>query len=234
MKRSSDSRTTATPQNPMSEEESTEEQAEEVAPEGELAGAMALLEKISKMAININAPTSNESLLDEVKEFLEKGTGELVAAEEGAEPTVEEQLAEAIARAERAEAEITYREADIVNLRRRTATDKAELLKFAGFNLANRILPVLDSLDKALEAAEEGPMTDGVRLTRDNLLQALQTEGLSQIEVGAEFDPNTMEALTTLPASDEHPDGSVIDTLEGGWMYKDRVLRPARVVVAKE
>ena len=80
MKRSSDSRTTATPQNPMSEEESTEEQAEEDAPEGELAGAMALLEKISKMAININAPTSNESLLDEVKEFLEKGTEELVAA----------------------------------------------------------------------------------------------------------------------------------------------------------
>ena len=42
-----------------------------------------------------------------------------------------------------------------------------------------------------------------------------------------------MEALTTLPASDEHPDGTVIDTLEAGWMYKDRVLRPARVVVAK-
>ena len=108
------------------------------------------------------------------------------------------------------------------------------MLKFSGFNLANRILPVLDSLDKALEAAEEGPLTDGVRLTRENLLQALHTEGLSRIEVGAEFDPTTMEALTTLPASDEHPDGSVIDTLEDGWMYKDRVLRPARVVVAKE
>ena len=187
MSRSSDSRTTATPQNSMSDEESPEEQAEEPVPE-----------------------------------------------EEEVAPTIEEQLVEAIARAEKAEAEITYRDADIVNLRKRTATDKAQLLKFAGFNLANRILPVLDSLDKALEAAEEGPLTDGVRLTRENLLQALQAEGLSQIEVGSEFDPNTMEALTTLPASDEHPDGSVIDTLEAGWMYKDRVLRPARVVVAKE
>ena len=187
MKRSSDSRTTATPQNPMSDEELPEEQAEEPMPE-----------------------------------------------EEEVEPTIEEQLAEAIARAEKAEAEITYRDADIVNLRKRTATDKAQLLKFAGFNLANRILPVLDSLDKALEAAEEGPLTDGVRLPRENLFQALQAEGLSQIKVGSEFDPNTMEALTTLPASDEHPDGSVIDTLEAGWMYKDRVLRPARVVVAKE
>jgi molecular chaperone GrpE len=77
-------------------------------------------------------------------------------------------------------------------------------------------------------------MSDGVRLTRENLLQALQAEGLTQIQVGPEFDPKTMEAITTLPASDEHQDGSVIDTLESGWMYKDRVLRPARVVVAKE
>ena len=154
--------------------------------------------------------------------------------EEEVEPTIEEQLATAIERAEKAEAEITYKEADIVNIRRRNASDRAEMLKFAGFNLSGRILPVLDNLDKALEAAEEGPLTDGVRLTRDNLLEALQAEGMTPIEVGSEFDPNTMEALTTLPASDDHPDGSVIDTLESGWMYKGRVLRPARVVVAKE
>jgi len=167
-------------------------------------------------------------------ESTEEQAEEPAPEEEVVEPTIEEQLAEAIARAEKAEAEITYRDADIVNLRKRTATDKAILLKFAGVNLASRILPVLDSLDKALEAAEEGPMTEGVRLTRENLLQALQSEGLTQIEVGSEYNPNTMEALTTLPASDEHPDGAVIDTLEAGWMYKDRVLRPARVVVAKE
>ena len=154
--------------------------------------------------------------------------------EEMVEPTIEEQLAEAIIRAEKAEAEITYRDADIVNLRRRSAADRAELLKFAGYNLSGRILPVLDNLDKALEAAEDGPLADGVRLTRENLLDAFQTEGLNPIEVGSKFDPNTMEAITTLPASEEYPDGTVIDTLESGWMYKDRVLRPARVVVAKE
>ena len=169
-----------------------------------------------------------------VDEATEGGAEEATPEEEVVEPTIEEQLIEAIARAEKAEAEITYRDADIVNLRRRAATDRAELLKFAGFNLSGRILPVLDNLDKALEAAEEGPLADGVRLTRDNLLEALQSEGLKQIEVGSEFDPNIMEALTTLPASEEHPDGAVIDTSESGWMYKDRVLRPARVVVAKE
>ncbi len=168
---------------------------------------------------------------DEVSEEVDE---EEAPVDEVVEPTLEEQLAEAIARAEKAEAEITYKEADIVNIRKRNATDRAELLKFSGFNLSGRILPVLDSLDKALEAAEDGPLADGVRLTRDNLLEVLKGEGLTQIEVGAEFDPNTMEALSTLPASDEYPDGTIIDTLESGWMYKDRVLRPARVVVSKE
>ena len=187
MRRSSDSRTKATPLNSMSDEESTEE------------------------------PSEEEAVEDEVVEL-----------------TVDEKLAQAISRAEKAEAEITYKEADIVNIRRRSATDRAELLKFAGFGLSGRILPVLDSLNKALETAEEGPLTDGVRLTRDNLLEVLKSEGITPIEVGNEFDPNKMDALTTLPASEEHPDGTVIDTLETGWMYKDRVLRPARVVVAKE
>ena len=166
-------------------------------------------------------------------ETVEEATDEVVE-DEAIEPTLEEKLAEAIARAERAEAEITYKDADIINIRKRNASDRAELMKFAGFNLSGRILPVLDSLERALDNAEDGPLTDGIRLTRDNLLDALQAEGVTPIEVGSDFDPNVMEALTTLPASEEHPDGTVIQTLESGWMYKDRVLRPARVVVSKE
>ncbi|MED6297702.1 MAG: nucleotide exchange factor GrpE [Candidatus Thermoplasmatota archaeon] len=166
-------------------------------------------------------------------ETVEDTTDEVVE-DETIEPTLEEKLAEAIARAEKAEAEITYKDADIINIRKRNASDRAELMKFAGFNLSGRILPVLDSLERALDNAEDGPLTDGIRLTRDNLLDALQAEGVTPIEVGSDFDPNVMEALTTLPASEEHPDGTVIQTLESGWMYKDRVLRPARVVVSKE
>ena len=166
-------------------------------------------------------------------ETVEDATDEVVE-DETIEPTLEEKLAEAIARAEKAETEITYKDADIINIRKRNASDRAELMKFAGFNLSGRILPVLDSLERALDNAEDGPLTDGIRLTRDNLLDALQAEGVTPIEVGSDFDPNVMEALTTLPASEEHPDGTVIQTLESGWMYKDRVLRPARVVVSKE
>ena len=186
-----------------------------------------------KLSSNSRTVAIPQSLMSE-DEDSEEVAAQTPTEEEMVEPTIEEQLAEAITRAEKAEAEITYRDADIVNLRRRSAADRAELLKFAGYNLSGRILPVLDNLDQALEAAEDGPLADGVRLTRENLLDAFQTEGLKPIEVGSKFDPNTMEAITTLPASEEYPDGTVIDTLESGWMYKDRVLRPARVVVAKE
>jgi len=153
---------------------------------------------------------------------------------EGVELTIEELLAAAEARAEKAEAEIGYRDADIINMRRRHVSERSEALKYAGFNLSGRIIPVLDSLDLALKDAEEGPFTDGIQLIRDNLIQALSAEGVTPIEVGETFDPSIMEALTTLPASEEHPDGSVIDVLEAGWMYKERVLRAARVVVSKE
>ncbi|MDP6900049.1 MAG: nucleotide exchange factor GrpE [Candidatus Thalassarchaeaceae archaeon] len=154
--------------------------------------------------------------------------------EEVIPPTTEELLAEAIVRAEKAEAEIGYRDADIINLRRRHIADRNEAAKFAGFNLAARILPVLDNLDRALDGAEEGPLKEGIQLTRENLMQALTTEGVTAIDVGETFDPNLMEAMTTLPATNECPDGTVIDTIEVGYMYKERVLRPARVVVSKE
>ena len=172
---------------------------------------------------------------DEMPEEV-KAEGEDAEADdiEEVEPTIEELLAAAEARAEKAEAEIGYRDADIINMRRRHVTERSEALKYAGFNLSGRILPVLDSLDLALKDAEEGAFTDGIKLIRDNLIQALSAEGVTEIEIGDAFDPNIMEALTTLPASEEHPDGSVIDVLEKGWMYKERVLRPARVVVSKE
>ena len=88
----------------------------------------------------IAAPQDSMSEDESTEEVDEKDAPE----EEMVEPTLEEQLVAAILRAEKAEAEITYRDADIVNLRRRSATDRAELIKFSGFNLSGRILPVVD------------------------------------------------------------------------------------------
>ncbi|MDP6906872.1 MAG: nucleotide exchange factor GrpE [Candidatus Thalassarchaeaceae archaeon] len=159
---------------------------------------------------------------------------EIPTEDEVVEPTIEEKLAEAIERAEKAEAEIGYRDADLINLRKRHSMERSEAMKFAGFNLSSRILPVLDGLDRALLGAEDGAFKEGIQMIRENMVEALSAEGISCIEVEGLFDPKIMEAITTMPASENHPEGTVIDILETGWMYKDRVLRPARVVVAKE
>ncbi len=151
------------------------------------------------------------------------------------ELTLEELVEKLTGELAQARAELTYRDADIVNLRRRHTQERGDLLKFGGRALANRLLPVLDNLDRALEAIPEGSddsIVQGISLTRQSFWAALEAEGITVIEAaGKKFDPNLHEAITTLPASEENPAGVVIDVLENGYMLHDRVLRPARVVV---
>jgi molecular chaperone GrpE len=158
-----------------------------------------------------------------------------VDAEAEPELTLEEMVEILTGELAQARAELTYRDADIVNLRRRHTQERGDLLKFGGRALANRLLPVLDNLDRALEAIPEetdDSIVQGISLTRQSFWTALETEGITVIEAaGKKFDPNLHEAITTLPASEEHPAGVVIDVLETGYMLHDRVLRPARVVV---
>jgi molecular chaperone GrpE len=158
-----------------------------------------------------------------------------VDAEAEPELTLEELIEKLTGELAQARAELTYRDADIVNLRRRHTQERGDLIKFGGRALANRLLPVLDNLDRALEAIPEGAgdsVVQGILLTRQSFWTALESEGITVIEAaGQPFDPNLHEAITTLPASEEQPAGVVVDVLETGYMLHDRVLRPARVVV---
>ena len=92
---------------------------------------------------------------------------------------------------------------------------------------------LLDDLERALEAAEEheeAKLEDGVRLVHRALADALQREGLTEIETDGAFDPHVHEALLAQPSEAEP--GTVIEVLQKGYRLGDRVLRPARVVVA--
>jgi molecular chaperone GrpE len=94
---------------------------------------------------------------------------------------------------------------------------------------------VLDDLERALDAAEqheEAELEEGVRLVHRSLLDALRKQGLELIETNGAFDPNVHEALLAQPA-DEAESGSVLQVLQKGYRLGDRVLRPARVVVAE-
>src|SRR5437762_10160026 len=123
--------------------------------------------------------------------------------------------------------------ADFENYRKRVARDQESLVVRAHERLVEELLPVLDDLERALAAAEEheeGKLEEGVRLVHRSLRDALTREGLAEIETNGRFDPHVHEALLSQPSEAE--EGTVIQVLQKGYRLGDRVLRPARVVIA--
>jgi molecular chaperone GrpE len=125
--------------------------------------------------------------------------------------------------------------ADFDNYRKRVAREHAELTQRANERLLNELLPVLDDLERALEAAtqhEEAKLEEGVKLVHRSFLSLLERHGLSEIETDGAFDPHVHEALLAQPA-EEADEGDVLQVLQKGYRLGDRVLRPARVIVAQ-
>jgi molecular chaperone GrpE len=125
--------------------------------------------------------------------------------------------------------------AEFDNYRKRAAREQSEFAARASERLVNALLPVLDDLERALEAAEEheeAKLEDGVRLVHRALAETLQKEGLVEIETNGRFDPHVHEALLSQPAED-HETGAVLQVIQKGYRLGDRVLRPARVIVAE-
>ena len=124
-------------------------------------------------------------------------------------------------------------QADFENFRKRAQRDQDALVARAGERIVKELLPVLDDLERALEAAEqheEAKLEDGVKLVHRQLEQLLAKEGVARVETDGMFDPHVHEGLLTQPSESE--EGSVIEVLQKGYRLGDRVLRPARVVVA--
>jgi molecular chaperone GrpE len=108
--------------------------------------------------------------------------------------------------------------------------------KFAVESFAESLVPVVDSLEKALEVkdASAGQLREGVELTLRQLRSAFEKNALAEISpVGQKFDPHRHQAISSVPASDEHPSNHVVSVLQKGWTISERVLRPALVVIAK-
>jgi len=123
--------------------------------------------------------------------------------------------------------------AEFENYKKRVSRDQAEFAARASERLVKQLLPVLDDLERALEAAaehEEAKLEDGVRLVHRSLAEVLAKEGLVEVETEGAFDPHTQEALLAQPS--EADEGTVIQVLQKGYKLGDRVLRPARVVVS--
>jgi molecular chaperone GrpE len=146
---------------------------------------------------------------------------------------LEQRAAEAEANRDEYLADLQRLAADFDNYRKRVARDQESLVARAHERLVKELIPVLDDLERALEAAaqhEEAKLEEGVRLVHRELSAALAREGLAEIEVDGRFDPHVHEALLSQPSDAE--EGTVIDVLQKGYRLGDRVIRPARVVIA--
>ena len=155
------------------------------------------------------------------------------ASAASAEDELQARLQAAEAKAEEHLADLQRLAAEFDNFRKRAARDQGELVGRATERLVKELLPVLDDLERALAAAEQhegAKLEEGVRLVHRSLAAVLEREGLAPIETDGPFDPHVHEALLTQPADAE--EGTVIDVLQKGYRLGDRVLRPARVVVA--
>jgi len=130
--------------------------------------------------------------------------------------------------------------AEAENTRRRVERERAEALKYATVPLLRDLVKVADHLGRALAAVPEAGLDDkarafrdGVALTERELLSALEKHKAEKIDpLGQPLDPNLHEAVFEAPDPSQPP-GTVVQVLEVGWKLHDRLIRPARVAVAK-
>ncbi len=127
-------------------------------------------------------------------------------------------------------------QADFENYRKRVAKEAAAAQERGAIALAKELLPALDNLDRALEAAaDDDPLLQGVRLVRSELAAALARVGIESFSPhGEQFDPAVHEAVATAPQDGEDgmPSGTVVEVYQPGYRCRESVIRPARVVVA--
>lgn len=130
--------------------------------------------------------------------------------------------------------------ADFENFRKRAAREKQDATRFANESLMQKLLPVLDSFDMAMAATHASPaeavesVQTGVRMIHQQLKSALVEAGLEEVDAtGQAFDPNWHEAVSQVETA-EVPEGHVAQQVRKGYKLRERLLRPASVVVAKQ
>ena len=152
-----------------------------------------------------------------------------------------EQLKSAKAESDEKQKQMLYKMAEYDNLKKRADREKKDFLKYANESLVKDLIPVLDSIDQAVGAAQEAEietaegftaLREGVELIQKQLLGSLEKRGVSVIDTEGEiFDPQKHEAVSMAP-SDNVPQNNIIQAFQKGYTLHDRVIRPSMVVVS--
>jgi molecular chaperone GrpE len=130
--------------------------------------------------------------------------------------------------------------ADFDNFRKRATREKQESIRFANEALLEKLIPVIDNFDMALAAAQNGQseatqsLHTGINMIYQQFRQTLKDSGLEEIDAtGKPFDPNIHEAVSQLD-SEDIPEGQVVQQLRKGYILRDRLIRPATVIIARK
>lgn len=161
----------------------------------------------------------------------EKKVSDAPPSTEAPEPSLEEQV-------DQWKDKFLRSKADFQNLQRRSENERREAVRFGNADLLRSLLELVDDFERTLqqpaESEEARAILDGVKLMHENLQKILQTHRVRAIEAqGEPFDPNLHEALM-YQVSDEVPVGHVLQVVRSGYKMEERLLRPARVIIAKE
>jgi molecular chaperone GrpE len=159
-------------------------------------------------------------------------TGEQAEEQKAPADPLQEALAEAAANRDRWLRAL----ADLENYKKRSLQERSNLLRYRNEELLRDLLGVVDNLDRALghctETGRSDAVADGVCMIANMFREILERYGVRPMEsVGKPFDPKYQEAIAKVPSADREPN-TVMDELEKGYMYQDRLLRPAKVVVS--
>lgn len=128
-------------------------------------------------------------------------------------------------------------QADLENFRKRSRRELEEERKYANVPLLKDLLPVMDNIDRAIEAAQKsqdaGPLLEGVKMVKQQLAAALQRHHCVEIKAAGEvFNPHKHEALTAMPSA-QHAPNTVLQVVQPGYEVHERVIRPSQVIVSK-
>ena len=148
----------------------------------------------------------------------------------------EKKIADLEAQVEHEKKEYLFLMADFENFRKRTLKEKADLIKNGAESAMRDLLPVVDDLERAIDAINKGgdldSLKEGVDLIYNKFVKYLESQHVKAIDsTGKDFDTDVHEAVTMFPAPDPSMKGKVIDTTIKGYMINDKVLRHAKVVV---
>ena len=185
-----------------------------------------------------NTEQVNEEGIPTIDEALENSEEALEQAQDAVSEDIEALLAESRTEAEKHKDMALRIQADMENLRRRTRLDVENAHKYALNKFVDALVPAMDSMEMGMDAASKEEATiesirEGIDMTFKQLLDVLAEFNVERIDPkGEKFDPQFHEAMTMVPSPD-HESNTVVDVIQKGYSLNERLIRPARVIVAQ-